>query len=575
MAFDRGAQQRDASRLARDDRGRAPRDEPPRARAPLRDRQRSRDGRRRGPCRLALAGSAPRGPRRGRGRGLVQPPRDLDLRRGRRRARGVHREPDAPPGRAHRLPRAGTGHSRRPRRAPQRYRERAEPGASLPGRRVPRAGRPPPITRWSVRSDAWGKGRASCRGRGCCVRVGTAGAFVRRKVGDRAGLPRVGVPGCVGARTIAPARTAWPPFGAGLWWAGEGSGSGGCAAGAEIDRGRRGVSRGAPAWKWRRVGVVSRKKGDLIEGYRILDELGRGAASIIYLVQEPKNKSIFALKHVIKVNPKDQRFLDQAEAEAKVAQALDHPGIRKIYKVIKVGSFLSTRELLLLMELVDGQSVDVHPPKSMIEAVEIFKQVATALQHMHERGFVHADMKPNNVCVTDAGAVKIIDLGQSCKVGTVKERIQGTPDYIAPEQVHRRAITPKTDVYNLGATLYWVLTRRHIPTALAKGDSLVNSLDDNLIERPKHIKELNPRVHDRLAELVMQCVEIDASARPESMQVVAERLDMVGAILKAARNTESAAAIQANQASQAHQAGQASRAGQRVEPVDGEPVKDE
>lgn len=310
--------------------------------------------------------------------------------------------------------------------------------------------------------------------------------------------------------------------------------------------------------------MVSRKKGDLIEGYKILDELGRGAASIIYLVQDPKSKSIYALKHVVKVNPKDQRFLDQAEAEAKVAQALDHPGIRKIHKVIKVGSFLSTRELVLLMELVDGQSVDVHPPTSMLKAVEIFKQVAVALHHMHVRGYVHADMKPNNVCVTDSGAVKIIDLGQSCKVGTIKERIQGTPDYIAPEQVHRRAITPKTDIYNLGATLYWVLTRRHIPTALAKGDSLVGSLDDNLIEKPKHIRELNPRVQERLADLVMKCVEVDPASRPESMQSVAEQLDMVHAMLKAARSSESAAAIRA-QASGESRAGESaggSRAGQ-------------
>jgi len=301
----------------------------------------------------------------------------------------------------------------------------------------------------------------------------------------------------------------------------------------------------------------------VIEGYRVLDELGRGAASIIYLVQEPKNKGIFALKHVIKLTPKDQRFLDQAEAECKVAQALDHPSIRKIHKLIKVGSFLATRELVLIMELVDGQSIDVNPPRTLLNAVEIFRQVADALHHMHTRGYVHADMKPNNVCVTDSGSVKIIDLGQSCKVGTIKERIQGTPDYIAPEQVHRRAITPKTDVYNLGATLYWVLTRRHIPTALAKGDSLVGSLDDNLIEKPTHVQELNPRVPDRLGELVMQCVEVDPASRPESMQAVADRLDLVGGLIRAQRNSESAAAIRPE--------GRSDASGVRAAPTNGDP----
>ena len=279
--------------------------------------------------------------------------------------------------------------------------------------------------------------------------------------------------------------------------------------------------------------MEARKKGDSIEGYKILAELGQGAASIIYLVQDPRTKQIWALKHVRKNNAKEQRFLDQAEAEYRVAQMLNHPGVRKIPKLIKVGKFLSVRELVLLMELVDGVSLDKHPPETFEDAVHVFEQVARAMQHMHERGWVHADMKPNNIVVDDANNAKLIDLGQSCKIGTVKERIQGTPDYIAPEQVHRREITPATDVYNLGATMYWVLTRQHIPTALAKSDSLVGSLDDNLMERPQPASALNRRIHPKLDELIMQCVEVDSAKRPDSMKQVAERLNLIHGILLA------------------------------------------
>ena len=97
-----------------------------------------------------------------------------------------------------------------------------------------------------------------------------------------------------------------------------------------------------------------KKKGDVIDGYRVLAEVGRGAASVIYLVQEIKTKQIWALKQVEKHTDKDQRFLDQAEEEAKVAQAVNHPGIRKIKKVFKKGSFLAVKELVLVMEFVDG-----------------------------------------------------------------------------------------------------------------------------------------------------------------------------------------------------------------------------
>src|SRR5262245_35740577 len=81
--------------------------------------------------------------------------------------------------------------------------------------------------------------------------------------------------------------------------------------------------------------VVEKKIGDIIEGYRVLKLVGKGAASVIYLVQDPKTKQIWALKHVEKNDPKDQRFLDQAEAEYKIASELDHPNIRKIERLIK------------------------------------------------------------------------------------------------------------------------------------------------------------------------------------------------------------------------------------------------
>ncbi len=289
-----------------------------------------------------------------------------------------------------------------------------------------------------------------------------------------------------------------------------------------------------------------KEKGDLVEGFRVLADIGRGAASVVYLVQDPKTKQVWALKHVAKIGPKDQRFLDQAESEYKIAQRLDHESIRKIPRIIKKGSLLAARELYLVMEFVDGVALDEYRPRTFVEAVDLFKQTASALAQMHERGIVHADMKPHNVMVctdmSDHKLAKIIDLGQSCKVGTVKPRIQGTPDYIAPEQVHRREITPKTDVYNLGATMYWILTRRHIPTALAKDDSsLVGSLDAGLIEKPTPAREINKHIDERLDELVMKCVEVEPGDRPE-MQSVCDRLELILGVLRSRAESDASRA---------------------------------
>ncbi len=283
------------------------------------------------------------------------------------------------------------------------------------------------------------------------------------------------------------------------------------------------------------------KPGTTLAGFSVLAEIGRGAASIIYLVQDPKTKRVWALKHVEKGDAKDNRFFEQTEREYEIGNKVNHPAVRRIERIMKTREMLvSVKEVFLVMEYVDGVSIEKKPPKTFEKAIDIFMQVASGLSAMHQAGFVHADMKPQNVVVMPDGKVKIIDLGQGCKVGTVKERIQGTPDYIAPEQVHRREITPRTDVYNLGATMYWAFTGKNIPTAMPRENtgSLVSSLDPEFIEKPKPVRELNARCPDLLSDLIMACVQIDPDARPTDMDEVYQRLDLVKAKMVAAASPQ-------------------------------------
>ncbi len=273
----------------------------------------------------------------------------------------------------------------------------------------------------------------------------------------------------------------------------------------------------------------SAKPGTTLAGFDVLAKVGEGAASFVYVVMDPKTKQIKALKHVIKNTKKDQRFLDQAESEYDIAQKVKSPHIRSIDRIIKTREkLISVRELFLVMEYVDGVSLERLLPDTVEQAIQFFLQTAEGLGHMHRCGIVHADMKPSNIIRMSDGTVKIIDLGQACAIGTKKERIQGTPDYIAPEQVHRREITPATDVYNLGATMYWVLTKAYIPTAMStKSDSLVEGLDGAQIERPKPAHEINGEVPPSLSELIDDCVRVEAEDRPASMDIVMERLGRV------------------------------------------------
>jgi serine/threonine-protein kinase len=282
--------------------------------------------------------------------------------------------------------------------------------------------------------------------------------------------------------------------------------------------------------------VAFYKPNDTIEGLRVLQEVGQGAASTVYLAQDTKTKQIWAVKHVHRATEKDDRFLDQAVQEYEIARQLNHPNLRQITKCHKVRQKLLTlTDVFLVMEFTDGVSMEKHPPKTYEAAVEIFLQTAEAMKHMHDKGYVHADMKPNNIMLSPGPTVKIIDLGQSCKAGVVKPRIQGTPDYIAPEQVMRKPITPLTDIYNLGATMYWTITKRTVPTAMNQKNenSLMDRMDPSMVPKPRHVSELDPRCHAELAKLIMHCVEFEADDRPQSMQYVVDRLELILGILRA------------------------------------------
>ncbi|MEX0653574.1 MAG: serine/threonine-protein kinase [Phycisphaeraceae bacterium] len=261
-----------------------------------------------------------------------------------------------------------------------------------------------------------------------------------------------------------------------------------------------------------------------IAGYQVLATLGHGARSTIYAVRD-KHGDSYALKRVVKQSPADQRFLDQAILEHEIACKFNHPVLRRSHKLIRQRQFIRVSEVLVLMEMVDGVTLEQHPPDDLPGLLEICRQTGEGLAAMHEARYVHADIKPNNIMIDREGQTKIIDFGQSCPLGTIKERIQGTPDYIAPEQVRRQRITAQTDVFNLGATLYWLLTRRHVPTLIPKGQAGISLRTEDRCPPPR---ELNEQVPPALSSLVMDCIRTEPGERPESMRAVLDRLAIAG-----------------------------------------------
>ena len=118
--------------------------------------------------------------------------------------------------------------------------------------------------------------------------------------------------------------------------------------------------------------------------YEIASRIGRGAGAVIYEARERASRKRVAIKHVVRRGPRDDRFVEQAEIEYKVAHELDHPYLRRCYDIIRVRSWLKTRELFLIMELVDGERLDNQyqdkRPDRVEPVVEMFIHVAEGLR---------------------------------------------------------------------------------------------------------------------------------------------------------------------------------------------------
>lgn len=254
--------------------------------------------------------------------------------------------------------------------------------------------------------------------------------------------------------------------------------------------------------------------------FQILGTLGAGAHSTILHIRCSEDGKQYALKVVPKTSKNDQKFLLQAQHEFHVGQRLNHPNLIKVHALEMPRDWLfRVQKVHLLIEYVNGHTLDTITGLSVPCLVQVFAKVAAGLDHMHERGFFHADLKPGNIMLGRTGDVKIIDYGLSWIKGQPKDRVQGTPEYMAPEQIRKSTVNERTDIYNLGATMYRLVTCRLPP-------SPVPTVNTGAVKSAAHMPEVkpvgecNPSAPNALCELIHRCLEFSPLNRPKSMREV-------------------------------------------------------
>lgn len=269
---------------------------------------------------------------------------------------------------------------------------------------------------------------------------------------------------------------------------------------------------------------------DPIGAYHVIGTLGKGAGSTIMKVRREADGRVYALKVIQLRGGDDRRYFDQAHHEYEIARGLRHPHIRAVYRFEKQHKLLFLSGARVLMEYVDGQPLTPGSGLPLVRLLAVFFKVADGLAYLHGRGVFHADIKPENILVSaNTRDVKIIDLGLAWRRGEPKDRVQGTLEFLAPEQANDKLVNEETDIFNLGATMYRLLTGHPVPSQLR--DPLLASMEgmDALVRPPS---QFNPGVPEDLDALVRASVRRDPGQRPASMAEVRDTLRQIGKRLK-------------------------------------------
>ncbi len=263
-----------------------------------------------------------------------------------------------------------------------------------------------------------------------------------------------------------------------------------------------------------------------VGAFQILGTLGKGAHSTILHIRRSADGRQYALKIVPILARDELKFFDQAQHEFDIGQRLSlHPNLIKVYALETRRDWLfRIKEVRLLIEYVNGRTLDTFQRIPIPQLVQVFAKVAAGMAYMHNRNICHADLKPNNILLSRTGDVKIIDYGLAWLKGENKARVQGTPEYMAPEQVKHRMVNERTDMFNFGATMYRMVAWRNIPLTAGGGMALPAKTWE---EQLKPVPDCNRECPAELAKLIHHCLAHNPHNRPERMSEVQITLEKI------------------------------------------------
>ena len=267
----------------------------------------------------------------------------------------------------------------------------------------------------------------------------------------------------------------------------------------------------------RRMDAADELIGQTLGRFKILEEIGRTSMSTVYKAWFTTLEVNVALKVLAPHLAARPAAVERFHQEARRAARLQHPNIVSIYDV-------GTDEghHYFAMKYVEGQSLReklerAGKPLDVGEAVSIFGQVAAALKHSHGQGIIHLDVNPNNILLDASGTAYLSDFGIALVAeesgDSTAEAASGTPGYLSPEQVQRKSVDARSDIFSLGVVLYQMVTGQHP----FQSETILGYRWNILHEDPQSPHEINPRVSMSLERTILRAVSKDPKERHQDL----------------------------------------------------------
>src|ERR1700752_1766536 len=282
-----------------------------------------------------------------------------------------------------------------------------------------------------------------------------------------------------------------------------------------------------------RTGLI----GETIARYRIVDVLGHGGMGEVYLAHDPTLNRKVALKLLPATITDNRQRVQRFQQEARAASAIAHPNVAHIYEIGEAnGLHYITMEYVkgaTLRELLKTKALD------QAKALEVSKQVCSALAAAHKAGVIHRDIKPENIMVSDEGHVKVLDFGLAklmegvrdekefqgtATLNTQPELLMGTWQYMSPEQIRRQPVDHRTDLWSLGVVLFELVLHRRPFSGETTSEVIVA-----ILEHEPESSVTSELLSPETAAVLLKSLSKDPNARYQSAEELLHDLRRIDA----------------------------------------------